>query len=155
MSLLRSLRCLSSVVPRSTSSRLSGWSPIPPIAQVRRSTPIPTMRYFNTYNILRGGGNHDHHHDGDHFHGHDFLDRANIERRVKLVLSGIDKIDQTKIHDLNRLRTERRQTNRQRGIGGKEYIQRTRLREHRCTDCTMKELSSVRQFRATIARRHN
>lgn len=37
-----------------------------------------------------------------HFHGHDFLDRANVERRVRMVLSEIEKVDKTKLNDLTR-----------------------------------------------------
>ena len=40
--------------------------------------------------------------DGGHFHGHDFLSRENVERRVKMVLSEVDKIDKQKLNDPNR-----------------------------------------------------
>lgn len=45
---------------------------------------------------LGGGG-----HDGAHHVGTDFLSVANVERRVRMVLSEIDKVDQAKLKDLN------------------------------------------------------
>lgn len=38
---------------------------------------------------------------GEEFHGSDFLSRANVQRRVLLVLNEVDKIDKSKLSDLD------------------------------------------------------